>query len=142
MTIPSPSRRLRARIEIIPLIDIMFFLLATFMMVSVSMVKNLGMPVNLPKAATATPQERKNSASVTISADGSFFFDREPVTAEQLRHRLVAFKMRHADPRIFINADDQARFGGAIAVLDQIRELGIARVAVQTQRRPENVSTP
>lgn len=54
--IPSPRSNKRARIEIIPLIDIIFFLLATFVMVSLSMVQNRGIPVTLPAAATGAPQ--------------------------------------------------------------------------------------
>ncbi len=54
--IPSPRSKKRARIEIIPLIDIIFFLLATFVMVSLSMVKNKAIPVNLPPASTGAPQ--------------------------------------------------------------------------------------
>jgi biopolymer transport protein ExbD len=57
--IPSPRAKRRARIEI-PLIDIMFFLLATFVMVSLSMIRNQGINVNLPVAATSAPQDRKN----------------------------------------------------------------------------------
>jgi len=55
-----PSVRRRARIEIIPLIDIIFFLLATFVMVSTSMIKNLGITVQLPVASTSAPQDRKD----------------------------------------------------------------------------------
>ena len=58
MRIPSPTVARRARIEIIPLIDIMFFLLATFVMVSLSMVKNQGIPIRLPVATTSAPQDR------------------------------------------------------------------------------------
>ncbi len=59
MNIPSPRPQKRARIEIIPLIDVIFFLLATFMMVSLSMVKNKGISVNLPVAAASQPQNAK-----------------------------------------------------------------------------------
>jgi biopolymer transport protein ExbD len=58
--IPSPRAKRRAHIEIIPLIYIMFFLLATFVMVSLSMIRNQGINVNLPVAATSAPQDRKN----------------------------------------------------------------------------------
>ena len=59
-SLPSPRGKTRPRLEIIPFIDIMFFLLATFMMVSLSMIKNEGLPVKLPQAATATPQNRNS----------------------------------------------------------------------------------
>ena len=71
MNIPSPRAHKRgARIEIIPLIDIIFFLLATFVMVSLSMVKNRAIPVNLSAAATAAPQDRTEIAAIKIEHNG------------------------------------------------------------------------
>ncbi len=78
--IPSPRSRRKARIEIIPLIDIIFFLFATFVMVSLSMVKNKGIPVNLPAAATGAPQPHEESAVITVDATGALFFNRQSVT--------------------------------------------------------------
>ena len=66
--IPSPRSKRRARIEIIPLIDIMFFLLATFVMVSLSMVKSKGVPVHLPGAASGETQNREEFTSITVTA--------------------------------------------------------------------------
>ena len=70
MNIPSLRSRKRARIEIIPLIDVVFFLLATFMMVSLSMVKNNGIKVNLPAAATSAPQEHNDRTTISVTKDG------------------------------------------------------------------------
>ena len=61
------SKRKKARIQIIPLIDIMFFLLATFVMVSTSMIKNKGISVNLPVAETGQKEARKNYASLSVT---------------------------------------------------------------------------
>ncbi|MBI4027836.1 MAG: biopolymer transporter ExbD [Verrucomicrobia bacterium] len=91
MKIPSLNAKRKARIEIIPLIDIMFFLLATFMMVSLSMVKNLAVPVHLPKAATSAPEERKNStyqcARAVQSAERKWQSTGSGSSAERLRSR-------------------------------------------------------
>jgi biopolymer transport protein ExbD len=133
MIVPSPRSRRRARIEIIPLIDVVLFLLATFMMVSLSMIQNRGIPVRLPAATTGAAQERGVSASITIAADGSVFFDEERVDAEQLDARLAALRAAHDDPRVFINGDEEARFGQAISVLDQVRAHGIEKVAIETR---------
>ncbi len=65
MIIPSSRPKKHARIEIVPLIDIMFFLLATFVMVSLSMVKNRGIAVVLPQAASGTPEDRKDHVSIS-----------------------------------------------------------------------------
>jgi biopolymer transport protein ExbD len=132
-SIPSPRGKKRARIEIIPLIDIIFFLLATFVMVSLSMVKNRGIPVNLPAASTGTPQEPGAFATISINAAGNLFFNNQPVTTAQLGDDLKQLLLSDADPRVFINGDAKAQFGQAIGVLDQVRGLGITRVAIQTQ---------
>src|ERR1700742_2231469 len=92
----------RARIEIIPLIDIVFFLLATFVMVSLSMVKNQGISVNLPSASTGNPQEAKNIVTVTISDKGQLYFDKELVPYEDLPNRLKSLKAADPDVKILI----------------------------------------
>jgi biopolymer transport protein ExbD len=132
-SIPSPRSKKRARIEIIPLIDIIFFLLATFVMVSLSMVKNRGIPVHLPSAATGAPQEQGDFATISIDAAGKLFFNKQPVTAAQLNGALKELLSSDSDPRVFINGDAKAEFGQAIAVLDQVRSLGITKVAIATQ---------
>jgi len=109
--IPSPRSRRRARIEIIPLIDIMFFLLATFVMVSLSMVKNRGIPVNLPAAATGAPQERQDSATLTITEKGEIFFNKQPVDAAQLDAALKDLVAGTPEVKVFIGGDTKAEFG-------------------------------
>jgi biopolymer transport protein ExbD len=134
--IPSPRSKKRARIEIIPLIDIIFFLLATFVMVSLSMVKNRGITVNLPAAATSAPQPREDSATISIKETGETYFNKEPVDAAQLETALKQLLAQNSDPHVFINGDTKAEFGKAIAVLDEVRKLGITKVAIETQSKP------
>jgi biopolymer transport protein ExbD len=132
MNVPSPRSGKKARIEIIPLIDIVFFLLATFVMVSMAMIKNQGVSVNLPVASTSAPQERKEYTAITVTAAGDYYFNKEAVTMEQIVERLTALKSSQPDPRVFINGDQKAEFGKAIAVLDAVRKLGISKVAIET----------
>ena len=137
MEIPSPRSARRARIEIIPLIDIIFFLLATFVMVSLSMVKNLGIPVRLPAAATGAPQERTPAGTVSIADTGQLYLDREELSLPALVERLAALRREHGDElRLFVNGDENARLGLAIEVLDAARRLGITRVAFETRLAP------
>ena len=135
MNIPSPQAKKKARIEIIPLIDIIFFLLATFVMVSMSMIKNQGISVNLPVAATSGTQERKDYSAITVTAAGEYFFNKDPATLEQVIERLKAVKSAEPDPRVFINGDEKAELGKAIAVLDEVRKLGISKVAIETKAK-------
>ena len=135
-TIPSPRSSRRARIEIVPLIDIIFFLLATFVMVSLSMIKNRAIPVNLPTASTGAPQERQESASISITAKGEIYFNKQLVDATQLDASLKSLLATNADPRVFISGDAKAEFGRAIDLLDHARRLGIAKIAIETQPKP------
>lgn len=132
MRIPSQQGRRRARIEIIPLIDIMFFLLATFVMVSLSMVKNQGVSVNLPKAATGQPQQRTTSVTVTVTDAGRVYLNRELMKAHEVPARLKAMKRQDNDLKVLINADETAYFGDVVKILDEVRQIGIEKLAIQT----------
>jgi biopolymer transport protein ExbD len=136
MTIPSPRARKRARIEIIPLIDVIFFLLATFMMVSLSMVKNKGISVNLPAASTSASLEKQNDTTISVTKTGELFFNKEPMLLDQLPARLAQLKAEQADPKVFINGDEKAFFGAAVEVLDDLRKAGISKVAIDTKLKP------
>jgi biopolymer transport protein ExbD len=131
MRLPSTPVR-RARIEVIPLIDIMFFLLATFMMVSLSMVKNQGIAVTLPKAATGQPQPAAASATVTVTERGQVYLNQAPVDFETLTERLEALHAQDPELRVVFNGDELAYFGDVVKALDQTRKVGIAKVAIQT----------
>jgi biopolymer transport protein ExbD len=133
MNIPSPRASRRARIEIIPLIDIIFFLLATFIMVSLSMIQDHGIPVNLPVASTDSPQERQDYASVSITVDSRYLFNKEPVSKEQLVDCLAELKANDPEARVYINADAKAEFGLAVSILDEARKMGIAKIAIETR---------
>lgn len=135
MRILLPYSRRRARIEIIPLIDIVFFLLATFVMVSLSMIKNQAISVNLPQAVTSAPQARKDSIALSVTEDGLIYLDKKRVTFRELPARLREFKSKQPDLKIFIHGDEKASFGTAIEVLDEVRRQGITKVAIQTTGR-------
>ena len=134
MNVPSPSPRKRARIEIIPLIDIMFFLLATFLMVSLSMVKNQGVNVNVPVASTTSSQELKDYATISITEQGEIYYNKEKIEPDQLSLYLKSLKETYAEPKVFVNGDEKAVFGKVVAVLDEARKLGITKVAIQTRK--------
>ncbi len=135
MKIPLPTARKKARIEIIPLIDIVFFLLATFVMVSLSMVKNQGIAVKLPAAATSSAQDRTSFATVTVTESGEIFLDKERVDIQTLSQKLRTLKNQNPDIRVFVNGDEKAPFGDAIRALDEVRAIGIEKVSIQTKQR-------
>jgi biopolymer transport protein ExbD len=136
MEIPSPRPNKRARIEIIPLIDIIFFLLATFVMVSLSMVKSRGIRVSLPAAATSEAQEARDFVSIGIDGAGVVFWEREAVTREELSGRLQRLRETTPDAKVFLKGDSQAHLGDAIGVLDAVRRAGLLQVAIETRPEP------
>ena len=132
MKVPYESPQRRPRVEIIPLIDVIFFLLATSLMVSLSMVKNQGVSVRLPKAATGQSQARDHSVTVTVSRNGVLYVDRQPVRFEALRQRLQELHQRDPEMSVILNGDESADFGNVVKALDEMRRLGLERVAMQT----------
>src|SRR6185503_3583286 len=119
----------RARIEIIPLIDIIFFLLATFIMVSLSMSKNQGVQVALPTAGTAASlgdqQDMEKAVTLSVTAKGDVFYNKEKITIAQLPMKLQTLKSTSKDPKVIINGDAHADFNSVVAVLDAVRAIGI-----------------
>ena len=135
MIIPSPRSKRKARIEIIPLIDIVFFLLATFVMVSMSMVKNQGMPINLPRAASGSKQTQgKEYTAITVTQKGEIYFNKKKVTLAELRSDLEELKRKEPDPLVMLNGDDEATLGKAVSVLDEAHKLGIKKFAISTKQ--------
>ncbi len=132
MRIPPPLSRRKARIEIIPLIDIMFFLLATFMMVSLAMIQNLSVPVNLPSALSAKSDSAQVSAVIAVTKEGKIFWDKEETALDELSGRLNALKSSDGEAKVFIHGDKEAPFGLVVSVLDSVRKSGIKRTAIRT----------
>jgi biopolymer transport protein ExbD len=128
-----------ARIEIIPLIDIIFFLLATFIMVSLSMSKNQGVQVALPVASSAQSlgdqQEMEKAVTLSVNDKGEIFFNKEKILPSQLPLKLQTFKMTSKDPKVVINSDGAADFKFVVTVLDEVRKIGIAKVAISTDKK-------
>jgi biopolymer transport protein ExbD len=126
-----PPESAEARIEIIPLIDIMFFLLAAFMLVSLSMVNQKSVPVNLPTATTATADTQRDFVTITVDKAGLTYLDTKPVGPNELALALATQAKTNAEVRVFISGDQDARHGDVIRVLDIVRGTGIQKVAFE-----------
>ena len=135
----SVGGRKRARIEIIPLIDIIFFLLATFIMVSLSMTKNQGVQVALPSAASAASlgdqQELDTAVTLSVNAKGEIFYNKDKITIAQLPLKLQTLKSTSKDPKVIMNADGDASMKQVIAVLDEVRKQDIHNAAFNTDKK-------
>jgi biopolymer transport protein ExbD len=99
------------------------------------MIKNRGIVVNLPKAASGTPQERIEFFTLTVSKEGSYFIDKQPVAADQLAASLQVIRQQNVDPKVFINGDESAKVASLVAALDEVRKSGITKVALETESK-------
>ena len=127
----SPVPIKRARIEIIPLIDIMFFLLASFMLVSLTMINMKGIDVNLPTATSAQPNNKPDFTMVSVDAIGDIYFEKEKVDKDDVLPRLQKMYEANHDVRIFIRADKDATYENIVFVLDKVRTAGIQKVGLE-----------
>ena len=139
-----PAEHAEARIEIVPLIDIMFFLLAAFMLVSLSMINPKSVRVNLPTATTATPDTPRDFVSISVDRTGLVYLDRKPLGSHELVLALTSLQKTHSEPRVFISGDRDARHGDVIRVLDLVRSTGIQKVAFEVRedaaKKPRDAS--
>ncbi len=124
----------KARIEIIPLIDVIFFLLATFVLFMLSMARIAALPVQLPVASNDTTSKPDDDmVKLQISDQGTCFWNSEPITTAEIRPRLQHYKTEVQNPRVLISGDSKAKFGPAINALDEVRKAGITQVSVDTR---------
>lgn len=117
-------------INILPMIDVIFAILAFFIVSTLFLTRTEGLPVNLPNADSADPQERADFA-VTIQPDGSLFLDERLISDAALRDRIVSQLDPGQKALITIRADEQTYHGRVITVMDELRtiegvSLGIA----------------
>lgn len=121
------------KLMIIPMIDIIFFLLVFFMMSTLYMVEQRTLPVSLPQASTAQADMAKNVA-ITIARDGAIYIDQEQIPLELFKARIQAQLARQADSAFVLRADKQAEYGRVVQVLDELKALGVKKVAVATEQ--------
>lgn len=128
--------RKKARIEIIPLIDVIFFLLATFVLFTLSLNRIQSVDVNLP-ITTGKPPPPGDEAPVTVqvSDGGNIYWNRELIDIDDLPSFLINYQRTSKNPRIMVAGDDKARWGVTVAVLDEVRKSGIPKVSMETRTR-------
>jgi biopolymer transport protein ExbD len=136
MKIHVPRRR-RVRIEMIPLMDMLFLLLVFFMYAMLSMTVHRGLPVHLPASEAAEAAKDKDMPlSVTVRADGSVFLDRAAVPLAGLTSALKARTGGEHAPGVLLFADRDVRYQHLFEVLDRIRDAGLSSVSLQAEPGP------
>jgi len=121
----------RARIEMIPLIDVVFLLLIFFIYAMLSMTIHKGIPVLLPKAKTSLI-DREQYLSISISRDHRIFVDETEVPMERLLQRLSELCKEKPSLRVFIRGDRRIPYELLVRVLDTVRASGLSKVSLET----------
>ncbi len=119
----------KARIEIIPMIDTMFFLLVFFMIATLSMTNQSSLPVNLPHA-NGVQAEKQQIITLTLTQDSKLFYDKEPITSTADAVMRLTQQSKDKQASVIINADSSVKHGRVIELMDAIRQTGITKIAV------------
>ena len=125
----SPIPHKRTRLEIITLIDVMFFLLAAFMMVSLTMSKQQTIKVNLPVATSAQSDFKPDMINLAVNAAGDLFFNTERVTLPDVERRLSERYGTDPNTPVYISGDANTRHADMVKALDIVRRVGFNKVA-------------
>jgi biopolymer transport protein ExbD len=129
MKLPSPVQRRHSRIEIIPLIDIMFFLLASFMMVSLQLDRTQNIKVNPPSASTARADFKPDMINIAVDTNGRVWLGKTNVSLAQLDAALSNRFRLDTNLPVYISGDAATRHGDMCDVLEAVRRAGVQRVA-------------
>lgn len=133
----------KARIEVIPLIDVIFFLLATFVLFTLSLNRIQSIEINLPQAVpNAKPQDDEDKPiTLQVSDNGNYYWNQEMITLKEVEYRLGNYVAEEPNPRVLLTTDDLAKYGDVIAVLDMVRSVdpentNKVQVSFETVYRP------
>jgi biopolymer transport protein ExbD len=135
--------RKKARFEIVPLIDVIFFLLATFVLFTLSLNRIQSVPVDLPFASASTePKDEtpKDLLTLQVSDQGNLYLNKELIDIDELPARLDTFIKQTQggvdEARVLVAGDDRAKWGVTVKVLDEVRKAHIAKLSMETRTRP------
>ena len=138
MRIPSPIPKRRSRIVIIPLIDIMFFLLASFMMMALEMSKSENIKVRLPPASQSQQDFRPDMVNIAVDKSGAVWLEKQQISLADLG--LVLSNRFAANPElpVYISGDRDTLHGDMVKVYETARAVGIQKVAFMTESKNAN----
>ncbi len=120
-------------INILPMIDVIFSILAFFIISSLFLTRSQGLPVDLPSAQTAEPRESVQM-NITIEPDGKMFLDRQPIELNQLKAALTEKIEPNSESVVIINADEKVEHGTVVKVMDRLRQVPGAKMAIAAEQ--------
>jgi len=122
----------RPRIEMIPLIDVVFLLLVFFIYSMLSMTVHHGLPVHLPTASTSSV-DKEAFITITVQRDGGIFLEDRAIDTRTLTSLLIKEKQKDPDIQVYLRADRDVTYQRAVEVMDLVRSAGIHKLALETQ---------
>lgn len=137
----AATRRTRfdrsARVEVLPLIDVLFLLLAVFLLSIARMVRSYALPVNLPQAATGVQDSLPTVLLLSVQADGQYALAGELATLEAIRHTVSERAANDPELQILVHGDEATSYGSVAALVDAVRESGGSRVLLVSKPKPD-----
>jgi biopolymer transport protein ExbD len=130
---PTRSSK-RVRLEVIPMIDVMMFLLVFFVLISINVLPALGLKVALPRSATPARLEETRRVTLTLSADGSLFLEGRPITIEHLSEELEELE-EHSKIAVVIAGDGRAMLQRLVDVLDALKRANVSAASIITKQK-------
>lgn len=119
-------------VMIIPMIDIMLFLLVFFMISTIYMVQTNTLPVSLPQSSAAKQETRPNIVPIIVTASGDVLFDKDIVPNQQLAEKIRKAIEQDKDVIFVLRGDKSARYDSVVAILDLLKKSGARRVSIAT----------
>ena len=122
------------KLMIIPMIDIIFFLLVFFMISTMTMVQQNTFKVGLPQASSAQ-LDMNQHANITVMADGNIAFNKESLDKEQLIRRVQIELQRNPDLQVILNGDKDVNYGFVIETFDALKQAGMKKLSIAVEKR-------
>ena len=132
MKVNLPSTHKKSRIEMLPLIDVVFLLLVVFIYTMLSMAVHRGLNLNLPES-DSTEIEKQLIISVSIDEKGLIFIDKQQIDPEQLTQSLKSMTVNKKNPGVLLFADKGIPYQDLFKVLDSIKMAGLNRISLQAE---------
>lgn len=131
----------RPRVEIINMVDVMFFLLAFFMVFTTFRTNPATLNLDLPRAVTAT-REAAPELEVSIDRSGRYFLNGRPVSLTQMSALVGDSVRRHPGQLVVVRADREVKYDRVVQAIDALRKAGAYRLGLAVQVSGERASTP
>jgi biopolymer transport protein ExbD len=133
MRLPDEAEK-PLEINVVPLIDVMFALLTFFIISTLFLSRSEGLPVNLPKAETSKPPQQQTKITITVNPQGQLSLNRKPIALDQVKPALMQLITPAQPTVVVVNADEKVEHGQVIAIMDRVRQVEGAKLAIATQR--------